>query len=275
MCVNHFFPGSSPSPLRHPLVPPASQDAYSEWDWHIVSQHDPHTITFRITHPDGRVWYLKLATRSWFPSPTAEADRLRWAQPYLSVPRIVDAGTTETIEWLVTEAMTGEDATDPRLKVDPPGFVRLLARGLRAFHETPVSECPFRFELDVALAHVERRAKAGLIEPTRDFHPEHQFLTVSAAVDQLVRDRPVPEDLVVCHGDYCLPNVLIEGDQIVGFLDLGELGVADRWWDLAVATWSTEWNLGNGYEDVFLESYGVELDAKRCGYFRLLYDLVS
>jgi len=58
-------------------------------------------------------------------------------------------------------------------------------------------------------------------------------------------------------------------------VDLGELGVADRWWDLAVATWSTTWNLGAGYEDLFLAAYGVERDRERMAYYRLLYDLVS
>ena len=51
--------------------------------------------------------------------------------------------------------------------------------------------------------------------------------------------------------------------------------MADRWWDLAVATWSLEWNLGPGYEDLFLEVYGAELDLQRRNFFRLLYDLVS
>jgi kanamycin kinase len=81
--------------------------------------------------------------------------------------------------------------------------------------------------------------------------------------------------LVVCHGDYCLPNVLIEADAACGFVDLGELGVADRWWDLAVATWSVPWNLGPGYEDLFLHEYGVERDDDRVEFYRLLYDVVS
>ena len=55
----------------------------------------------------------------------------------------------------------------------------------------------------------------------------------------------------------------------------GELGVADRWWDLAVATWSLTWNLGPGWEDLFLERYGIDADPERIGYFRLMYDLTS
>jgi kanamycin kinase len=62
---------------------------------------------------------------------------------------------------------------------------------------------------------------------------------------------------------------------VAAYLDLGELGVADRWWDLAVATWSTTWNLGPGWEPAFLEAYGIDPDPERIAYYRLLYDLVS
>ena len=58
-------------------------------------------------------------------------------------------------------------------------------------------------------------------------------------------------------------------------MDLAELAVADRWWDIAVATWSLTWNFGPGYEATFLEAYGVDLDDARCRYYRLLYDVVS
>ena len=87
--------------------------------------------------------------------------------------------------------------------------------------------------------------------------------------------RPTSEDLVVCHGDYCFPNILISGGDAVAYVDLGELGVADRWWDLAVASWSATWNVGPGFEDAFLAAYGIEPDRQRMAYYRLLYDLVS
>ena len=87
---------------------------------------------------------------------------------------------------------------------------------------------------------------------------------------------PDREDLVVCHGDYCFPNVLLDDAGFVtGYIDVGELAVADRWCDLAVAAWSVTWNAGPGWEELFFESYGVEPDPDRIRCYRLLYDLAS
>ena len=115
----------------------------------------------------------------------------------------------------------------------------------------------------------------GYIQPERDFHPEFAHFSAEEAVDHLEHTRPNVETLAVCHGDYCLPNVLIENGVAAGFVDLGELGVADRWWDLAVATWSVTWNLGPGLEELFLSEYGVERDDQRLEFYRLMYDVVS
>ena len=53
---------------------------------------------------------------------------------------------------------------------------------------------------------------------------------------------------------------------------LGDGGVADRWADLAVAAWSTEWNYGPGYDGLVYSGYGVAPDAERIAYYRRLWD---
>jgi kanamycin kinase len=49
--------------------------------------------------------------------------------------------------------------------------------------------------------------------------------------------------------------------------------VADRWADLAVAAWSTEWNYGPGYDGLVYEGYGIAPDPERIAYYRLLWDM--
>jgi kanamycin kinase len=85
---------------------------------------------------------------------------------------------------------------------------------------------------------------------------------------------PPIDRLAVCHGDACAPNTLVTSDgRWSGHVDLGALGTADRWADLAIATWSADWNYGPGWEAELLAAYGVVPDRDRIRYYRLLWDL--
>jgi kanamycin kinase len=211
-----------------------------------------------------------------YPNLTDEHERLTWAGKRLPVPRVLDHGTADGVEWLVLSELPGRDATAPEHIAHPEKTVATLARGLRAFHQTPIDDCPFDFTLDAALEHGRRRVEGDEVPKSKgDFHEEFLHLSPMEALDVLKRTRPDSEDVVLCHGDYCFPNILIEDGRATGYLDLGEMGLADRWWDLAVATWSCDWNVGPGYQDLFLESYGIERDEERIAYYRLLYDLSS
>jgi kanamycin kinase len=84
--------------------------------------------------------------------------------------------------------------------------------------------------------------------------------------------QPPPVDrLVVCHGDACSPNTLIDCDgRCCGHVDVGDLGVADRWADLAVATLSLGWNYpGRVWDAEFFSAYRVE--PTRMDYYRRLW----
>jgi kanamycin kinase len=189
------------------------------------------------------------------------------------VPPVLAYGADGEHEWLLTAALAGRSAVDAAWLADPPRLVPLLAEGLRRFHAVTAEGCPFDGRLDVALRTVERRLAAGREDAGRAL-VAHGGITARAALARLGRRRPEPEDLVVCHGDYCLPNVLLARGRVSGYVDLGALGVADRWRDLAVATWSVTRNLGPGWEGRFLAAYGVRRASARLAYYRLLYDLL-
>ena len=86
--------------------------------------------------------------------------------------------------------------------------------------------------------------------------------------------EPPPVDrLVVCHGDACAPNTLIDDEgRCSGHVDLGGLGLADRWADIAVATLSLDWNYPDQLRDADLfAAYGVAPDTPRIDYYRRLW----
>ena len=202
-----------------------------------------------------------------------EAERLAWARPFTRVPRVLSSGSDHTGTWLQTAALPGGNAVDERWLADPAPSVAAIGRGLRALHDTlPVDECPFSWSAENRLASACERAARGLIDVAR-WHPDYHHMTVAEALAQAV-DRPPIDRMVVCHGDACAPNTLVDEEgRWTGHVDLASLGVADRWADLAIASWSLDWNFGSGWQDAFFAAYGVEPDPVRIAFYRLLWEL--
>ena len=64
---------------------------------------------------------------------------------------------------------------------------------------------------------------------------------------------------VLLHGDYCLPNVMLDNWKFSGFIDLDHAGVGDRHVDIFWAAWSLRYNLKtDAYTDRFFDAYGRE-----------------
>ena len=182
-----------------------------------------------------------------------EAERMRWARRWVAVPEVLDQGQDASHEWLVTAAIPGRSAVDPRWSDDPATAVRAVGAALRTMHDAlPVDACPWTWDPEWRVANAAER---GVIVPAD------------------LRTPPPVDRLVVCHGDACMPNTLLDDDgRPVAHVDLAALGVADRWADIAVASMSTKWNFGPGWEDALIEAYGVESDRERLEYYRRLWN---
>jgi kanamycin kinase len=200
----------------------------------------------------------------------AEAERLRWAVGFTPVPVVLAHGRDDDGEWLVTAGLPGRTAVDAHWRADPLPAVRAIGAGLRALHDAlPVDGCPFDWSTPARVADAHRRA--DVLRPA-GWGGAHADLSVAEVLGRL-DSAPEVDRLVVCHGDSCAPNTLLTDDGAwSGHVDLGSLGIADRWADLAVATWSTTWNYGPGWERPLLDAYGIDPDPERTAYYRLLWD---
>jgi kanamycin kinase len=186
-------------------VPTAVVAAAAGDDLRPVWRNQLGGLTFEIDPTGPRRRFAK-----WAPAATAldlpgEATRLRWARAFVTVPEPIDLGTDADGTWLVTTALAGRSAVDPRWRDDPTTACRALGAGLRALHDAlPVDHCPFSWSV------ADRIARAG----------------IDAA---LVGDPPPVDRLVVAHGDACAPNTLLADDgRVTGQVDLGAMGVAHR-----------------------------------------------
>ena len=243
------------------------------WKATVVWMLVPERVTWRLTSPGGEVRYLKVSPAGDEHTLAAERDRMTWAGPRLPVPRVLDHGTDGTHQWLLTDGMDGRSAVEDDLCADPRRLVPLLGQGLRRFHSIAWKDCPFNGRLDSVLPVIRQRLSDGTSDPDWVFK-RHGNITAHAALDQLEQHPPSHEDLVVCHGDYCVPNVLIQDWRLAGFVDLGAVAVADRWRDIAVALWSVTRNMGPGWEEQFLDAYGIKPNPEKAAYYLLLYDML-
>lgn len=216
----------------------------------------PALVRAVASHVDDAVWanqiggvtfvagdrYLKWNPRDSGVDLAAERDRLHWARAVgHAVPEVLDFATDAEGQVLVTRAMTGTSAALPPHLDDPERAVRAIAEGLRALHDrVPAAACPF---------------PVPWIPPGAP---------------------PLDAGPVVVHGDACAPNTLVDRDGgFAGHVDLGDLGVGDRWADLAIASLSLSWNYGDGWEPLFFATYGVEPDPERIRWFRAAWDEFS
>jgi kanamycin kinase len=68
--------------------------------------------------------------------------------------------------------------------------------------------------------------------------------------------RRVPGHVLI-HGDFCLPNVLVDAEgRLSGLIDLGLSGLGDPLVDLVAGVWTLQYNYGAGHAREFLEAYG-------------------
>jgi hypothetical protein len=66
------------------------------------------------------------------------------------------------------------------------------------------------------------------------------------------------------------PNVILNDNQLSGFVDVGRAAVSDRWRDLALCLRSIRCNWGEQWREVFLRTYGCKLDQQKLSFFTLL-----
>ena len=149
-----------------PATPVELAARYSDWEWSVAWQYGADAVTYRLVHGPHRTHFLKLVRTGGYPTLEEESHRMAWAADHLSVPRILECDADGNVSWLLTEGLQGLDATAAIWSNEPERLVSALAAGLRVFPEAPVSQCPFDFRLDQALADVRRRVTEGLVEPS-------------------------------------------------------------------------------------------------------------
>lgn len=159
-------------------------------------------------------------------------------------------------DWMLTRRIPGEDCTHAMYTADPVRLCDIQAALLRSLHETDFSGCP-----------VPDRTSEYLATAKHNFENQHYdinlfpdnwgYSTPEEAWDAIKQTGHLLQTDTLLHGDYCLPNILLDNWKFSGYIDLDTAGVGDRHVDLFWAVWSLQFNLKTDkYRERFLDAYG-------------------
>ncbi len=159
-------------------------------------------------------------------------------------------------DWLLTARAKGEDCTYSRYLSDPKRLCETTGILLRQLHETDFTGCPILNRTKDYLATAEENYRLGHYDTS--LFPDNWGYTTAEEAWRIVREngKYLQADTLL-HGDYCLPNIMLDNWNFSSFIDLGCGGVGDRHIDLFWGVWTLEFNLKTDkFGSRFLDAYG-------------------
>ncbi|MBQ6999644.1 MAG: aminoglycoside 3'-phosphotransferase [Oscillospiraceae bacterium] len=164
---------------------------------------------------------------------------------------------TEQRDWLLTRAVPGEDCTFPAYLENPERLCDTLALLLRQLHETSFDGCPVQNRCEAYRETARKAHDRGFCDLSLFPEKGWGFSTVEEAWKIVEENGRCLQNDTLLHGDYCLPNILLDNWAFSAFIDVGKGGVGDRHIDLFWGVWTLFFNLKtNRYYDRFLDAYG-------------------
>ena len=163
---------------------------------------------------------------------------------------------TDGYDWLLTRSVCGEDCTHSDYLSDPKRLCDLLAEKLRELHELDVCDCPVQNRMEYYFSLAEENFRAGRYDTSyfTDIYGETNIDDIYAVLNE---GKELLNSRVLLHGDFCLPNILLENWRFSGFIDLGNGGVGDRHVDIYWGAWTLNFNLKTDkYRERFFDAYG-------------------
>jgi len=161
-------------------------------------------------------------------------------------------------DWMITTKIPGFDCTEDIYQNNPTKLVDTLAQQLYLLHQEDYNDCPVQNHTELMLD----RAKASYKERQVDssFLKIENLYEISSVEEAWSLVDGFGNELqtnTLLHGDYCLPNIILNDWEFSGFIDIDAGGVGDRHVDVFWGIWTLLFNLKTvKYTDRFIDAYG-------------------
>ena len=161
-------------------------------------------------------------------------------------------------DWLLTRAVKGEDCLHPDYLADPERLAETMARMLFDLHHRDHTGCPVQDHTARYLARATENYHANRYD-TSLFPDNWGYASAEEAWSVIEANGKFLKTDTLLHGDYCLPNIMLDNWKPSGFIDVGGGGVGDKHVDLFWGAWTLNFNLKTDkFRTRFLDAYGRE-----------------
>jgi len=165
---------------------------------------------------------------------------------------------SDEFDWILSEKVQGDDCIAQKYLDNPKRLCDTIGEQLSLLHSMDFSDCPVQNHTELFLASAKENMQKGMFDKKKAVHWGYDSPDKAWSVARTSAHLLKPN--VLLHGDYCLPNIILNDWRFSGFIDLNNSGVGERHIDLYWGSWTLLYNLKTDkYRDRFFDAYGRDM----------------
>lgn len=230
----------------------------------------------KLSNNEEKIFFLKI-------SETVNAQKemyneyklLNWLfSTELIIPKVLFYQNSGNRSYMLLSTVPGTGAHEIGNHLNKEEIIKLSAEALRAVHKIDGTSIPREYQdcLEVELQNIALDVKNDMID-VMAFKNVNEDRSPDNVLEYLLEKRSIFNTDVFTHGDYCLPNILIDGVDRVGYVDWSQAGIGDIYRDIASMIKSIRRNFGESYSELFFKYYGIAedvVDMEKINYYDLI-----
>lgn len=165
---------------------------------------------------------------------------------------------SDDVDYLVTHKIKGNDCVYYKYLQSPTKLCDVIAENLALLHSIIATECPIKNHTKNYLNTALKNFENGCYDKTQ-FPDSFGYKSAEEAMSVIQKHSHILQTDTLIHGDYCLPNIILDDWKFSGFIDLGNGGIGDKHVDIFWGIWTLFYNLKtHKYAKRFIDAYGKD-----------------
>ena len=208
------------------------------------------TNVYEVDLKDGKKAILKVQSLSTRNDLKEEYERIKWLQGKCNVPKIYFYQEIGKKKYLLMEKKEGLAAYKTN------EYAEKIGQNLRIIHGIDITNCHFQQNTVENLLKIALKNIDSILPQVQETYPN---MTKEDVIEFLKNEQP--KDKVLVHGDYSLPNILIDENENINLIDLGDVSISTKYFDFFYLKKSMVRNKKMDQWKKLLKGYGIdELD---------------